>query len=70
MAKKEKIQELSPAALQEKLAYLNRELFELRDELAVNRKLDKPHLLRAKRKDKARILTILTQQERSGVTAR
>ena len=44
---------------------LARELYWLRSELSVNRKLDKPHLLKAKRKDRARILTFLTQKQQS-----
>jgi large subunit ribosomal protein L29 len=44
---------------------LEHEIFSLRNELAVQRKLDKPHLIRAKRKDKARILTILTQKQKA-----
>jgi large subunit ribosomal protein L29 len=51
--------------MQEQVVHLDREIFALRNELAMNRKLDKPHLIKAKRKDKARILTILTQKQRS-----
>ena len=38
------------------------EIFELVNELKVNRKLEKPHLLSQKRKDRARILTVLRQK--------
>ncbi len=41
---------------------LDKEIFALRNELAVNRKLDKPHLIKAKRREKARLLTIMTQK--------
>ena len=44
---------------------LGRELFLLRSELSVNRKLDKPHLLKQTRKDRARVLTFLTQKQQS-----
>lgn len=54
------IQELQAAAKD-----LGRELFLLRSELSVNRKLDKPHLLKQTRKDRARALTFLTQKQRS-----
>jgi ribosomal protein L29 len=47
--------------LKERLVGLEKELFTLRNELAINRKLEKPHLLKAKRREKARILTQLTQ---------
>ncbi len=46
---------------------LEREIFLLRNELAAQRKLEKPHMIRAKRKDKARILTILTQKQKAAV---
>ena len=45
-------------------ATLEKEIFALRNELAVQRKLEKPHLLKAKRKDRARLLTVLTQKEK------
>lgn len=49
----------------EALAFaLDREIFELRNELATQRKLEKPHLIKSKRKEKARILTILTQKNK------
>lgn len=40
---------------------LNGQLFALRNELAMNKKLDKPHLIKAYRKEKAQILTRITQ---------
>ncbi len=39
-----------------------RELFNLRNELSVNKKLDKPHLITALRKKRARVLTILNEK--------
>ena len=52
----------SPQEITAKVTELDRAIFSLRNELAVNRKLEKPHLIRAKRKEKARLLTSLTQQ--------
>ena len=46
---------------------LESEIFALRNELATQRKLEKPHMIRSKRKDKARILTILTQKQKAVV---
>jgi large subunit ribosomal protein L29 len=43
---------------------LDREVFMLANELSVNRKLEKPHLLKAKRKERARVLTLLTLKQR------
>lgn len=43
-----------------------RDIFELTNELRVSRKLDKPHELKEKKKDRARILTILRQKKNKG----
>jgi ribosomal protein L29 len=40
---------------------LEKEIFVLRNELAVNRKLEKPHLIKVKRHERARLLTLITQ---------
>lgn len=39
------------------------EIFELSSELSMTRKLEKPHLLRAKKKERARVLTALRSLE-------
>ena len=49
--------------LSARLIDIDRELFALRNELAMNKKLDKPHLIRARRKEKAQILTNMTQKQ-------
>ena len=41
---------------------LSKEIYGLKCELAINRKTEKPHLLRAKKKDRARVLTALQQK--------
>lgn len=51
--------------LQAEIRDLDKEIFSLRNELSVNRKLEKPHLLKEKRKAKARALTFLTQLQRA-----
>jgi large subunit ribosomal protein L29 len=61
--KKNNIQELSIPEMKAKVLELDREIFQLRNELALQRKLEKPHLIKEKRKAKARILTLLTQKE-------
>ena len=40
-----------------------KDLFELRNELRVSRKLEKPHLLKEKKKERARILTVLREKK-------
>ncbi len=42
---------------------LNAEIFELLNELRVSRKLEHPHMLKEKKKDRARILTVLRQKQ-------
>ncbi len=41
---------------------LSKELFELGNELRLTRKIEKPHRFREKRKERARVLTILRQK--------
>jgi large subunit ribosomal protein L29 len=66
MAKKKKeYKDQSVPELQAQVYDLEREIFQLRNELATQRKLEKPHLIRAKRRDKARILTLLTQKTKA-----
>ncbi len=69
MAKKNKkeSQDLSVAELQEMSRSLEREVFELRNTLSMQRKLEKPHLLKQKRREKARVLTLLTKKQKEGV---
>ncbi len=62
--KKEESKDKSVKELMGAVRDLDRELFGLRTELATQRKLEKPHLLKEKKKQKARILTILTQKQK------
>lgn len=63
--KKKKLKDESVKALNEALVELNKEIFVIRNELSWNRKIEKPHRLKEKRKEKARILTLLTLKQRS-----
>jgi large subunit ribosomal protein L29 len=63
--KKKELKDQSVKELTAHVHVLDREIFELRNELATQRKLEKPHLIKEKRKTKARILTILTQKQYS-----
>lgn len=45
---------------------LCREVFELMNELKLARKLDKPHLISEKKRDRARVLTVLRQKQVNG----
>ncbi len=42
----------------------SKELFELRNELSMSRKVDKPHRIKELRRDRARILTVLNEKKR------
>lgn len=41
---------------------LSKELFQLNNEIKVTRKMEKPHLMREKKRDRARVLTVLRQK--------
>lgn len=43
---------------------LDQEIFELKCELHMSRKIEKPHLLKEKKRDRARILTILSEKRK------
>ncbi len=62
--KTQDIRDKSDEQLGNDLLDLRRELYELKNELAVNHKLEKPHLIRAKKREKAQILTILTERKK------
>ena len=62
MAKKKNKEESSIQEMQAQVLDLEREVFQLRNELALQKKLEKPHLIKEKRRQKARILTLLTQK--------
>ena len=60
--KANEIRELSPAELNDKLAALKSELFNLRFQLAVNQ-LDNPMRITAVKRDIARIKTVIRAKE-------
>jgi large subunit ribosomal protein L29 len=62
-AKKKELKDQSVKELTAQVHQLDREIYDLRNELATQRKLEKPHLIKEKRKTKARILTLLTQKQ-------
>jgi large subunit ribosomal protein L29 len=41
---------------------LSKSIFQMRNEISTTRKIEKPHLLRKKKKDRARILTMLNRK--------
>ena len=63
MLKAKELMNQSVEELQMHYQELCRDIFELTSERSVSRKLEKPHELKEKKKDRARILTILRQKE-------
>lgn len=59
MKKNSRFQDTSVEELNVLYRELSKEIFGMRNEKAISRKLDKPHLLKQKIKDRARVLTFL-----------
>lgn len=53
----EGIKNLTAEELQYKLSELDKEIYRMRCELKAQRKLEKPHLLRMQKRERARVLT-------------
>ena len=66
MVKAKELVKLSMEELQGQYEDICRDIFHLTSELRVTRKLDKPHLLKAKKKDRARVLTVMSQLKNQG----
>ena len=63
MLKAKDLQAHSSEDLQDQHQDLCREIFQLMSELRISRKLDHPDQLKKKKKDRARILTVLRQKQ-------
>jgi large subunit ribosomal protein L29 len=63
MAKAKELRDQSPEELKALYQDLSKELFQLRNEMKITRKIEKPHLVRIKKKDRARAMTILREKE-------
>lgn len=63
MAKKNELMGQTQEELRALYQDLSKELFELRNEMKVTRKIEKPHLVRIKKKERARVMTILRNKE-------
>lgn len=62
MSKAKAFREQSIEELQARSEDLLKDLFELESKLSVEKKLEKPHLIREKRRERARILTVLQEK--------
>jgi large subunit ribosomal protein L29 len=63
MLKANDLRDMSVEELEATFNDICKELFELQNEMKKAKKLEKPHLLRQKRKEKARLLTILHEKQ-------
>ena len=61
--KAKELREKSIEELQALGGDIEKELYELKCELSLEKKLEKPHLIREKRRAKARILTVLQEKK-------
>jgi len=62
MKQKNLYRDQSVEELKARCGELSRELFDLKSEGAKTRKMEKPHLVREKKRDRARVLTMLRQK--------
>lgn len=62
MKKNRRFKDTPASELQVLYRDLSKEIYDMRNEKALSRKLDKPHLLKQKIKDRARVLTFLKQK--------
>ncbi len=67
MVKAKELRDQSQEDLKALYQDLSKELFQMRNEMKVARKMEKPHLARIKKKDRARVMTILREKE-NGIT--
>lgn len=66
MLKAKELINLSVEELEGQYEDICKDIFELTNELRVSRKLEKPHELKDKKKDRARIKTVLRQKMNQG----
>ncbi len=63
MTKASNLRDMAVNELESALTELSKELYNLLNEMKRAKKLEKPHLLKQKRKEKARLLTILHEKQ-------
>lgn len=65
MLKAKDLRDQSPEELEANLVDLSKELFQLKNQFKLTKKLEQPHRLRELRRDRARILTVLGEKKRA-----
>lgn len=63
MSKASTFRDMAVSELEAALVDLNKELYNLVNEMKRSKKHEKPHLIRLKKKDKARLLTIIHEKQ-------
>ena len=63
MPKVKELREQSEVELKALCEDISREIFQLRNEMKASRQVEQPHHLRLKKKERARVLTILREKE-------
>lgn len=60
--KAKEMREKSTEELEARVEEIGKELYELKTRLSMEKKLDQPHLIPQKRRERARIMTVLTEK--------
>lgn len=63
MTKASNLRDMAVPELELALIDLQKEIYQMTNEMKRTRKLEKPHLIRQKKKEKARLLTILHEKQ-------
>ena len=62
MKKMKELQDQTTDELKALFHDLSKEIFELKNEISISKKIDKPHLVSAKKRTRARILTLMNKR--------
>lgn len=63
MLKMKDLKDQSVEELETQVRDLAKEIYDLKCEIRITRKVEKPHMVREKKRDRARLLTVLRQKE-------
>lgn len=67
MTKAKEFRDQSVEELEALYQDISREIFQMRNENRIARKADKPHLIRHKKRDRARVMTVLREKELNAI---
>lgn len=68
MTKSKELRDQSPDELKAIFNDLSKEIFQFRNEMKITRKSEKSHLIREKKRDRARVMTILREKEIAAIS--